>query len=82
VLERAARGARLRVARRVPGKRRTPELVGDAGVPFDSPEDVPDALVHLASDLDGYRARISIPTLASVADAYLAVLGLAGEARP
>jgi glycosyltransferase involved in cell wall biosynthesis len=59
-----------------------PELVGDAGVPFDSPEDVPDALVHLASDLDGYRARISIPTLASVADAYLAVLGLAGEARP
>jgi glycosyltransferase involved in cell wall biosynthesis len=58
-----------------------PELVGDAGVPFDSPEDVPDALVHLASDLDGYRSRISVPSLASVADAYLGVLGL-GDAGP
>jgi glycosyltransferase involved in cell wall biosynthesis len=59
-----------------------PELVGDAGVPFDSPEDVPDALLHLASDLEGYRSRISVPSLASVADRYLGVLGLAAEARP
>jgi glycosyltransferase involved in cell wall biosynthesis len=58
-----------------------PELVGDAGVPFDSPEDVPDALLHLASDLDGYRSRISVPSLAYVADRYLEVLGLA-EPRP
>ena len=57
-----------------------PELVGDAGVPFDSPEDVPDALLHLASDLDGYRSRIQVPALAAVADAYLRVLGLADEA--
>jgi glycosyltransferase involved in cell wall biosynthesis len=56
-----------------------PELVGDAGVPFDSPEDVPDALMHLASDLDGYRSRISVPSLTSVADRYLEVLGLAAE---
>jgi glycosyltransferase involved in cell wall biosynthesis len=56
-----------------------PELVGDAGVPFDSPEDVPDALLHLASDLEGYRSRISVPSLASVADRYLEVLGLAAE---
>jgi glycosyltransferase involved in cell wall biosynthesis len=59
-----------------------PELVGDAGVPFESPEGVPDALSQLASDLEGYRSRISVPTFASVADAYVAVLGLAGEARP
>jgi glycosyltransferase involved in cell wall biosynthesis len=59
-----------------------PELVGDGGVPFDSPEEVPDALVHLASDLDGYRSRISVPSLASVADAYLRVLELAVEASP
>jgi glycosyltransferase involved in cell wall biosynthesis len=58
-----------------------PELVGDAGVPFDAPEDVPDALLHLASDLEGYRSRISIPSLASVADRYLEVLGLAADAR-
>jgi glycosyltransferase involved in cell wall biosynthesis len=56
-----------------------PELVGDAGVPFDSPDQVPDALVQLAADLEGYRAHISVPSLASVADAYLRVLGLAGE---
>jgi glycosyltransferase involved in cell wall biosynthesis len=59
-----------------------PELVGDAGVPFESPEDVPDALLHLASDLDGYRSRIGIPSLASIADRYLEVLGLATEGRP
>ena len=56
-----------------------PELVGEAGVPFDSPDQVPDALLQLAADLDGYRAHISVPSLASVADAYLRVLGVAGE---
>jgi glycosyltransferase involved in cell wall biosynthesis len=58
-----------------------PELVGDAGVPFESAEDVPDALLQLASDLDAYRSQISVPSLASVADAYLRVLGL-GETSP
>jgi glycosyltransferase involved in cell wall biosynthesis len=58
-----------------------PELVGEAGVPFDSPEELPDALVHLASDLDGYRSRISVPALASVADRYLEVLELAADPR-
>jgi glycosyltransferase involved in cell wall biosynthesis len=59
-----------------------PELVGDAGVPFDSPEDVPDALVSLAADLDGYRSRIRVPSLAAVADAYLRVLGLEAASSP
>jgi hypothetical protein len=45
-------------------------------VPFDSPDQVPDALLQLAADLAGYRAHISVPSLASVADAYLRVLGL------
>jgi glycosyltransferase involved in cell wall biosynthesis len=57
-----------------------PELVGDAGVPFDSPDQVPDALLQLAADLDGYRAHISVPSLDSVADAYLGVLGITDEA--
>jgi glycosyltransferase involved in cell wall biosynthesis len=56
-----------------------PELVGDAGVPFESPEGAPDALLQLASDLDGYRSQISVPSLTSVADAYLRILGLASE---
>ena len=58
-----------------------PELVGRAGEPFDSPEQVPDVLVRLAADLDWYRSRISLPSLVSVADAYLRVLGLS-EASP
>jgi len=59
-----------------------PELVGDAGVPFDAPEDVPDALVSLAADLDGYRSHIEVPSLAAVADAYLRVLGLDARGSP
>ena len=59
-----------------------PELVGDAGVPFDSPEDVPDALVSLAADLDGYRSQIRVPSLAAVTDAYLRVLGLEAASSP
>ena len=37
---------------------------------------------RLAADLEGYRARIAVPTIASVADDYLKVLGLSAEARP
>jgi glycosyltransferase involved in cell wall biosynthesis len=58
-----------------------PELVGAGGLRFESPEDVPGVLERLAGDLDGYRARISVPSIASVADSYLKVLGLADE-RP
>ena len=59
-----------------------PELVGEAGVPFAAPEDIPDALVSIASDLDGYRSRIVVPSLADVADAYLGVLGLEAKGSP
>ena len=59
-----------------------PELVGDGGLAFDSPEEVPGVLERLAADLDSYRARISIPSLASVAAGYLEVLGLAADGRP
>jgi glycosyltransferase involved in cell wall biosynthesis len=56
-----------------------PELVGAGGLPFESPEDVPAALERLVADLDVYRAKISVPAIASVADSYLRVLGLADE---
>ena len=59
-----------------------PELVGEAGVAFGSPEEIPDALARLAADLPGYRSRIRVPTLADVADGYLRVLELAGEESP
>jgi glycosyltransferase involved in cell wall biosynthesis len=59
-----------------------PELVGAAGLPFRSPDELPDVFERLAADLDGFRGGIAVPTLASVADAYLAVLGLPGGTSP
>lgn len=59
-----------------------PELVGEGGLPFDSPDEIPGVLERLAADVDMYRARISIPSIASVADDYLRVLGLTDEPRP
>ena len=52
-----------------------PELVGDAGLPFSKPEEVPEALERLARELDERRAAISIEPLAKVADRYHEVLG-------
>jgi glycosyltransferase involved in cell wall biosynthesis len=51
-----------------------PELVGDAGVPFDTPEESLDALEKLVADLDGHRAEIHVVPLAEIVDRYLEVL--------
>jgi glycosyltransferase involved in cell wall biosynthesis len=51
-----------------------PELVGDGGVGFDDPEEVLAALDRLRAELDARRAAIHVPSLADVADRYLAVL--------
>lgn len=53
-----------------------PELVGEAGVGFDDPEELRGAIDALADDLDRYRARIQVPALADVVDRYLAVVGV------
>ena len=53
-----------------------PELVGAGGLPFETPEELPGVLDRLVADLDGYRAAIAVQSIASVADAYLGVLGL------
>jgi glycosyltransferase involved in cell wall biosynthesis len=50
------------------------ELVGDAGVAFDEPEEAGDALDRLVSELDERRASIRVTPLAEVADRYLEVL--------
>ena len=59
-----------------------PELVGGGGLSFGRAEEVPDVLARLAGDLDSYRDRISVPSLASVADSYLSLLGLPVDMRP
>lgn len=51
-----------------------PELVGDGGLPFEVPDELPDVLDRLARELDDRRAAISIPSLPEVADRYLEVL--------
>lgn len=53
-----------------------PELVGDAGIGYDDRQEIPGLLEGLAGEYDERRARISISSLADVADRYLAVLGL------
>jgi glycosyltransferase involved in cell wall biosynthesis len=51
-----------------------PELVGEAGIGFDTPEELPDLFAQLASELDERRAAISVPALDDVVDRYLDVL--------
>jgi len=51
-----------------------PELVADAGVGFDGPDDAPAALDRLAVELEERRSAIVVPAIADVADRYLEVL--------
>lgn len=61
-----------------------PEIVGEAGFGFSSPEAVPALLDRLVDEYEQRRERIAIPTLAQVADQYLSVMGLeaCAQARP
>jgi len=56
-----------------------PELVGEAGVPFDEIDELPEALERLAEGLDRFRDAIRVPSISDVADRYLAILGLVTE---
>jgi glycosyltransferase involved in cell wall biosynthesis len=51
-----------------------PELVGDAGLPFETPDQLLDVIARLDSGLDERREAIRIPSLEDVADRYLEVL--------
>jgi glycosyltransferase involved in cell wall biosynthesis len=51
-----------------------PELVGDGGIGFDEPEELPDVFSRLREELDSRRAAINVVPIADVADRYLAVL--------
>jgi glycosyltransferase involved in cell wall biosynthesis len=51
-----------------------PELVGEGGLPFDEPEEIPAALDRLVAELDERRAAIRVQPLGAVADRYLEVL--------
>jgi len=51
-----------------------PELVGDAGLPFTAPEELPAVLERLLDELDERQGAILVTPLAEVADRYLEVL--------
>jgi glycosyltransferase involved in cell wall biosynthesis len=51
-----------------------PELVGEAGIGFDDPEELPATLARLRGELDARRAAIEVPRLDEVADRYLGAL--------
>ncbi|CAN5146565.1 hypothetical protein BH09ACT13_BH09ACT13_10520 [soil metagenome] len=51
-----------------------PELVGDGGLPFSEPEELPEVVERLAAELDERRAAIRVLPLSAVADRYLEVL--------
>jgi glycosyltransferase involved in cell wall biosynthesis len=51
-----------------------PELVGDAGVPFDQPEEAAEALDRLVAELEERRSAIRLTPIEEVADRYLEVL--------
>jgi len=70
VLEALACG--LPVAYRASGGH--PELVGEAGLPFEEAEEVPAVLDRLVAELEDRRAAIRLRPLAEVADRYLEVL--------
>ena len=54
-----------------------PELVGEAGLGFTEPDEVVAQLPRLVADYQAYQALIKVPSIAEIADQYLAVLGLA-----
>jgi glycosyltransferase involved in cell wall biosynthesis len=53
------------------------ELVGEAGLAFREPEELPARLERIVREHDELRRRISIPSLDEVTDRYLAVMGVA-----
>lgn len=53
-----------------------PEIVGSAGLPFQTPEQIPALLEQLAARYDHFRTQIRIPSLKDVALEYRKVLDI------
>lgn len=58
-----------------------PELVGEAGFAFTEQSEIPSLLEKLVDNYETVQRRINVPTLAEVADRYLAVMGMGEERR-
>jgi glycosyltransferase involved in cell wall biosynthesis len=53
-----------------------PELVGEGGLPFSDPAELPEVFARLAAELEERRSAIQVTPLSEVASRYLEVLGL------
>ena len=53
-----------------------PELVREAGVGFDTPEEIPEALEMVARDWSSFSGEIQVSSICEVAQSYLEVLAL------
>ncbi len=53
-----------------------PELVGAGGLAFAEEQELPDVLERIVEQIEDFRAAISVPPIAAVADRYLDVLGV------
>lgn len=53
-----------------------PEIVGDAGFGFESPEEIPALLNQLVDEYEYRQGQIAIPTIEEVGDRYLAAMGI------
>lgn len=53
-----------------------PEIVKDAGLGFNSADEIPDLLEKLVSTYEVYQSKINVPSIQSVTDQYLKILGL------
>lgn len=58
-----------------------PELVGEAGLGFDEPEEIPALLEQLLDEYEARQGAISIPTLDDVSEGYLEILGVSELTR-
>lgn len=53
-----------------------PEIVQQAGVGFDSAEEIPEALEQVSGQYEAFQSRILLPSMQEVCDSYLEVLEL------
>lgn len=53
-----------------------PELAGEAGLGFETAEQIPELLSRMAASLGEYRAKIRAPRIEDVAERYLRILGV------
>lgn len=53
-----------------------PELVGEAGLGFDTEEEIPELLNIMEQAINEFRSKISVPDMKEIAGRYLEALGL------